>query len=272
MKNKIKTIIILTIISIIILNINFLISIIGLSVFNKINYNNSLMKTENIKIELIGGFETKEKDWYPLVNCYNADYFDRYVDKDVKLTILYNFGYFDRNTSVIFNPKSDYYSSFYGCYIVKSNSDKYYGFDDELKVDIDEIVKIPEYDYKVLVAGDMGCPKDKMVMEYEIVNIEEDVQLSGKSDFIKIDTNIIMNGLNHQYKEFKRNYIQYGIPRYNDIYDEFEPIKMKGRLYISTIKDDLTIIYYVFSPSEEVINKCDKEIILNSKLKMQNLK
>lgn len=268
MRRIIKTIIALSVVSIIILNINFIISVIGLSIFNKKNYDDSLMKKENIEIEIGGGYETKEKDWYPLVNCYNAYYFDKYVNKDVELTILYNFGYFNKNTSVIFNPNSDFYSSFYGCYIVKSGGDKYYGFDAESIVNVDEIVKIPEYDYKVLVAGDMGCPNDKMIMDYEIINIVEDVELSGKSDFIRIDTDVIMNGLNHQYKEFKRNYIQYGIPRYNDMYEEFELVKMKGRLYISTLKDDLTIIYYIFSPNADIVNKCDEEIIKNAKLKI----
>lgn len=269
MKSRVKIITVLIIISIILLNINYVISLIAMGVVNKISYNKSVLKSENIKIELLGGLQTKDKDWYPFVNCFNADYFNHYVKENVKLTILYNFGYFNKNSSVIFDPNSNYYSSFYGCYIVKGENNLYYGFDDESNIDIEKIVKIPEYDYKYLVANSLGCPQNRLIMDYKIENIVNDISLAGISNFIKIDTEISMNGLNHQYKNFRINYIQYGTP-INSNNEDFKIIKMYGRLYINKLKNDVTIIYYVFSPSKRTIENCDKEIIQKSKIKIIN--
>lgn len=268
MKRNIINLILLIIITLIILNTQFLLSLGIMSVVNRLNYKDSVMEEEGLNINIPSGLTTKEKDWYPLMNCFNAIYFDNYVNRDVDLTILYNFGYFDGKSSVIFNPKSKYYSSFYGAYVIKSKVNEYYGFDNNEELNIDEIVKIFEYDYKYLVAGDIGCPKEKININYEILNESQNTMVSLYDNFYKIDTKINTVGLGHKYNKFHRNYLQYGIPPSSGNFQDFEPIDLFGRLYIKKLDNKITLVLYVLAPYLDIIDNCDKNIL--NKLTLEN--
>jgi hypothetical protein len=66
---------------------------------------------------------TIEKDWYPFVITFNDDEgFSNFIGRDLNYTVLYNFGAFEylNGASMIYNPQSQYYSSFYGAYFIKT--------------------------------------------------------------------------------------------------------------------------------------------------------
>lgn len=232
----------------------------------------SFIKNEGFSINIPGGLITKERDWYPFMLYHNDSIgFSNFMGKDLSLTILYNFGHFYplRGYSSFFDKKSDYYSSFYGGYIVKDNNGKF-AFNNGL-LNLEEASRIPEYDYKYLVLQSLGCPKDKMKFQVEVDNIFENVSYIGLDNWYRVDSIITTNGVVHESKENLKAYIQYGKPRISNVEEEFPIIELKGRTYIRYFKENnITIFLYVMAPSEDVINKCDNNIL--SKTDISNLR
>ncbi len=235
--------------------------------------NNSLLKQSNIKLNIPGGIKTAKEDWYPFVLFHNDNNgFSNYVGRKLSLTVLYNFGHFDnlKGMSSFFNPSSDYYSAFYGGYIIKDHNNKKFGFYENGKINVEEASKVAEYDYKYLVLESLGCPKDKMVFNPEINEVEEDVSYIGYDGWTQIDSVITTNGSIHKHSKKQKAYIQYGVPREEYFIDEeFPKTTLQGRTYIKYFKEkDVTIFLYIMAPTKNVIENCDEEILAETKLSL----
>ena len=238
-------------------------------VYSHMNEEESLLKEKGIKIEIPGGFVTKEKDWYPFVMTYNAgDSFGTFAaDRSLKLTILYNFAAFDlgKGCSRIYDYTSPYYNGFYGAYAVNGR----YGFDEKGNIDCRLISQVPEFDFRSLVLEDLGLPRYEGVFEWEIENIENDISYAGYHYWTCVDAVLTVNGVLHEKKENLLNYIQYGEPNYPlEQNAEFAPVDMKGRVYARYFEErDLSIFFYIMVREEETLDKCDKEILQKSIIK-----
>ncbi|MCT4563498.1 MAG: hypothetical protein N4A68_04190 [Maledivibacter sp.] len=236
--------------------------------YSKMHYKESLLNKYNINLHIPGGLSTKKKDWYPFVMTFNDNIgFSNYLNKDVSLTILYNFGHFKLKdgSSSYYDPSSKYYSSFYGGYLVRHNtsSKSAFGFYDDGTINLDEISLVPKYDQEKLVLSSLGCTKDKAEFKVSVDNIEYGVDYIDFENWIKIDSTIITNSPIHKFKEDHMAYIQYGRPidRYYGNEDFFN-ITLKGRTYVKYFKDDnMSIFLYVLAPSITTIEECDNDIL-----------
>lgn len=249
MKYKIKSVIFLSIISLVILNIYYVSSLIIMSIYNQVNIYESKFDLNDINID----FHKQNAKWYPLMNVFNSNYFSDYVKKDIDLTILYTFGDFQSGTSVLFDPNNELFSSYYGCYITRNNENdkEYFGFDNNGKIILNELIKLPEYDFRYLVAGAMGLKDDEFILNYNLENINY------SDDSVFIDFECVTNSLFHNYKKFDQNYLQYGIPFIKNENIDFYPVKLFSKFRIEKYNSNITLIYYIFSPSENLINTSD---------------
>lgn len=98
-----------------------------MSVYSGIHERESIMADKGITLEIPGGGETPEADWYPFVMTFSpGESFGRAAgDTSLELTILYNFGAFDlsKGCSRLYDRQSEYYNSFYGAYLVTRKDD-----------------------------------------------------------------------------------------------------------------------------------------------------
>lgn len=239
-----------------------------MSVYSKYEEKNSLLEKQKVLMQIPGGLSTAEKDWYPFVMVFNDDQgFSRYMGRELSLTVLYNFGSFQwkSDSSDYFQEHSPYYNSFYGGYLVKDNSGARYGFDEEGKLIINEIMTVPGYDYKHLVLESLGCPKNKLKLEVLDYKLLDDIQYIGYSGWSRIDADLLVNSSAHEFKGERRAYIQYGKPQISCVDEEFKPIATKGRIYVKYFEEyDCTIFLYIISPHLSTLEKCDQDILSKS--------
>lgn len=244
-----------------------------MSVYSNYKKMNSLLNEQKIRLDIPGGLSTKDKDWYPFVMVFNADEdFSRYVGRDLKLTILYNFGSFNwKASSTFYSEDSRYFNSFYGAYVVKEeDSNKKYGFTADGSLDIDEIFKLAEYDYKYLVIKSLGCSDDKLSMEILSYDIVPDVSYAGYHGWTRIDSLLLLNSPVHKYKGERRAYIQYGNPHQQEKGEEFKLMTSQGRIYLRYFPEfQATVFLYILSPELTTIETCDEQILSKTTISLR---
>lgn len=248
-------------------------SMAAMSVYSAMNYSESLLKEENIQINMPGGWSTGQADWYPLVMTFNADGgFSNFIEKpNTRLTIMYNFPTFSplKGCSNLFDDSSPYYSSFYGAYAVKTDEEGPYGFIEEqgeLKLDLSSTSLVPKYDFQRLVLSDFGLTEEEAVFEWEIVDLEEGVSYAGFDGFSRADAVLEVNGCAHNPQGFVQSYIQYGIPSF-ETDEPLSPVKMYGRVYGKYFENkDVSIFFYIITADEEVLESCDEQILSKSRI------
>ncbi|MBS4536347.1 hypothetical protein GOQ29_12040 [Clostridium sp. D2Q-14] len=209
-----------------------------------------------------------KENFYPFVLYFNSNKgFSQYINQDVELSIIYNFGNFSSNKkySNYFNSNSDYYSSFYGVYGIKTNDGTPFGFNQD-DIDIDLLSKMPEYDQKYLVLPSIGLLPKNVTFKYKIKNIKENINYIDSNNWIKVDSIIKTNSPLHKYKKHHNGYIQYGIPpESNNIKEDYPIIDLYGRMYIKFFEEyDSTIVFYILANDKSTVNKIDKYILSNS--------
>ncbi|EOC99238.1 hypothetical protein [Caldisalinibacter kiritimatiensis] len=233
----------------------------------------SILSKKKLKLHIPGGLYTKERDWYPFMMTFNDNEgFSKYVGKDLSLTVLYNFGYFEKEygSSSYYNPSSPFYSSFYGAYVVSNNKNpkEKFGFYKNGELNISELSLVPKYDQTRLVLPSIGCPRDKIVFKTQIDKIEYNVKYVGESNWVKIDSTIKTNSPIHKAKKDCLGYIQYGKPiekYYNQ--EEYPIITLKGRMYAKYIEEyNVTIAFYILAPNISTINKYDDKVLSKSQI------
>lgn len=226
----------------------------------------------DIPLKIPSGEINNNSSFYPFVLYFNSNKgFSQYINKDVNLSIIYNFGDFDfgNKYSNYFNPNSHYYSSFYGAYGIKTKDDIPFGFNSNGSIDLDLLSSIPEYDQKYLVMSSIGLSPRDVTFEYTINNIEENMNYMNSNDWIRVDSQIKTNSPIHKYKKHYNGYIQYGVPKEIDnITEDYHIVDLYGRMYIRYFKEyDSTIVFYALGKNKEVIDKIDKDILSESYIK-----
>lgn len=223
----------------------------------------------NIPLKIPTGKINNEGNFYPFTLYYNSDEeFGNYVNKDVQLSIIYNFGgfTFGKKHSYYFDTKSDYYSSFYGAYAIKSNDKTIFGFDNKEKINLDLLSQIPKYDQKYLVMPSIGLSPKDVTFSYSINNITDNINYINSNGWIKIDSNIKTNAPIHKYKKHYNGYIQYGTPKdLKNVKTNYPIINMYGRMYIKYLEEyNSTLVFYILGMNEDIVNKIDTNILSKS--------
>lgn len=247
MLKKIINLAILILITVLILNSYYLVSLIAMSINNR----NNIMRS-GLEIELSDlSIAKPSRGWYPIINVFADKTFSDYIHKDVELLIYYTFGDFEKGSSTIFDPNSKYFSSFFGCYVIGQNEPGFYGFESDGSLDLNAILQVPKYDYDFLVAEPLGLEAKDILTDYIIKSID----LVDGIYYVQFDFKT--NSLYHQYKSFNLNYLQYGLPYIRSGQDDFFPIDMSGKLKITTYNKSITLIYFLFSSDSDIILNWD---------------
>lgn len=265
MKKKIIFVLSIILFIIIFINYSFLKSTLVMYFYSKSHENNSIMKANNFTVHIPGGFNTPERDWYPFVMVFNDNGFSKKIHDNIQLTILYNFGAFENGKSNFYNEDSQYYSAFYGAYLVKYNdSNKIYGIKNG-DINEQQLEQISKYDISTLVLKSIGCPYDDV--HFILDNEEKNVFYIDSKGWIKADAHIISRSPLHRYKRNYQAYIQYGKPPHDYTGEEFEKIDLYGRMYCKYFQEyGCTILLYIIGPDKDMINNTDTEILSKTKI------
>ena len=112
----------------------------------------------------------------------------------------------------------------------------------------------------------MGLDRKNMVFDWKITNAEDNITYAGSEGWSRIDSDLKVNSVCHNYEKFSISYLQYGIPNY-DITRDFTPIQMYGRVYAKYFKEyDNSIFFYIMVPDKNVLESCDRDILSKSKI------
>ena len=263
---------------------NYPISLAVMKVYSGIHKSNSVMEQKGISLEIPGGGITQEKDWYPFVMTFNDSAgFRQFIrekagklnlgKKDsLELTILYNFPAFDysKGCSLLYNPQSPYYNSFYGAYLVSGRTAEGlpYGFTADGSLDLESASQVPQFDFQRLVLADLGIRASQQVFDWKIESVSQNVDYVGSSGWTRLDASLRVNGVIHRAEGFRRSYLQYGRCAYDPKdygLEDFAPVHMKGRLYAKYVSEwDTSIFFYIMTGDEQVLERCDAEILSKS--------
>lgn len=243
MLKRVYYIAILIFITILILNSYYLVSLIAMSINNRVNIMRSGLKIELSDLNIA----KPSGNWYPIINVFVDKSFSDYIQKDVELLIYYSFGDYEKGSSTIFDPNSKYFSSFFGCYAIGQNEPGFYGFESDGSLDLNAILKVPKYDYDFLVAKPLGLKTKDVITDYTIKSID---MVDG---IYYIQFTFKTNSLYHKYKSFNLNYLQYGLPYIRSGQDDFFQIDMLGKLKVTIYNENITLIYFLFSSDSDII-------------------
>ncbi|NDL68665.1 hypothetical protein [Anaerotalea alkaliphila] len=224
----------------------------------------SFLAEEGIRLEIPGGLATPGRDWHPLVMTFNDDLgFSRYVGKDVRLSILYNFGAFDlgRGASSWYNPESPYYGGFYGAYAIREGEVPREGRREHL---LRRIREATLYDMKHLVLESIGCREP--VMEISVEEVREVPSYAGVPDWEQADVTLKVNGPIHRADGDHLAYLQYGKPPkawYRG--EDFPLVALEGLVYFKYFeKEELLVAFYAVGANREVLERTDRKILSQS--------
>lgn len=228
---------------------------------NKYEAYNSVMAENKIEFNIPDGRSTNQKDWYRYMNVHNDEKgISNFTGRNLSLSVLYTFGGFRwyQSSSDFFIPESSLFNSFYGGYAVKDKDGGIYGFDTSGAPIMNEIMAVPEYDYKYMVLKSLDCTDDKMVMKNESISVKNNVEYAGYKDWTQIDTAMVVNSPTHKYRAGKKAYIQYGVPIKREGQKDFGIMTMHGRIYARYFDEfKATLFLYVMTPEKSTLESTD---------------
>lgn len=248
-------------------------SVVVMSVYSAYEYSYSVMSENNMKIHIPGGTTTFKKDWYPFVMTFNPSsaVFSRLLGRDADISIMYNFAAFDypKGRSNYYDQSSDYFSGFYGAYVIKDKAQAF-GFHSDGSLNSEELSIVPDYDMRILVLKSIGL--NQASFDYQVTKIEPVDAYVGFEDWTLMESTLYTNSPIHEVVEDHQAYIQYGKPSlsdYKDV-DDFEPIELKGRVYAKYFKEQqVTVCFYVIAVSSEVLDETDEAFLKKSILRFK---
>ena len=238
-----------------------------MSVYSRSEAAESLMAEKGVQIEI-----PSAKGWYPFAMTFNAGRgFAAFSgESDVNLSVIYNFPQFDlrRGCSRLYDPQSDYYTSFYGAYCVEGD----FGFAEDGSLDEDEAALVPEYDLTRLVLRDLGMSPAQEIFEWQSARLPADeaktYSLAGFDGWQRVDAVVRTNGAAHEDEGFLRNYVQYGRPGY-EAEEDFAPVTLRGRVYGRYFAEkDCGVFFYVLAADEDVIEDWENAVMAESSVSL----
>jgi len=267
-KKKIRyAIMAIALLMIILLAIPALRSRIVMRIYSEYNEKESLLTEKNIRLEIPSG-----EGWYPFVMTFCDNHgFSTWMGEELKLTILYNFPEFrwNQRCSEIYNPKSEYYNSFYGAYIVEREGGTPYGFDEDGNCIPSEVAEVPQYDFWKLVLEDFGLSKEERCFEWTVNSVKENIEYAGDSGWTRISAKLKVNGIYHEADEYVMSYLQYGRPEIRYDMKELAPVEMEGLIYGKYYPEiNVSIFFYCVAMNEDIIRDVDERLLSQSFLEI----
>lgn len=236
-----------------------------MSVYSAYCSADSLEKQEGFRLKIPGGMATGERDWYPLVLFYDAsEEFSGRTAANTRLNIYYNFPAYSiwEGSSWLYDPDSPYYTGFYGAYAVQS--DQVYGFDEQGRIDLEQVAEVLRFDLFDLVLDDFGLNPREEVFEWQAESPRR-ISYAGRDGWSSVDARVRVNGAGHSPDQFRVSYLQYGYP--SETTEEFAPVTLYGRLIGQYFAEwNTSIFFYILAPDRQVLENCDRRILSASRL------
>lgn len=234
----------------------YLITVPVMAAYSK--YQESVWESK-LEVKMPGGLSTLEKDWYPIVMTYVDTGVGRVLGLDTKMLVKYNYGAFRGNRSEFYNADSNYFLSFYGCYIISTNDGEQSLTKSDGTWDLEKLQKIPRYDMDVLILKSIGCEDPDTT--YQITSQVEGVDLCGYSGWTRFDAIVNTNSADHTKTAFHRGYFHFGFPPGNGDVD-FPRVEIRGRMYAKYFEEAQEyLFFYILGRDEQLLDETDKKII-----------
>lgn len=169
--------------------------------------------------------------------------------------------------SKLFDESSPYYSSFYGAYLVSRGDGTPFGFSAETaELDKNAVSLVAGFDFFSLVLDDFGLAAENRVFNYSVKSMDDGLHFVGSNGWTRIYSDITINGVNHKRNRFVGSYLQYGSPKF-PVSSDFAPVEMKSIVYAKYFSEwDVSVFFYVISPSEAICEECVRTILSQSTL------
>jgi len=221
----------------------------------------SVFNQAGLEFSVPTGKDYSDSGWTKNIKLYHPG--NNFPHDQVKgnMSILYNFGRFEKGRSTFYEPSSDYFNAHYGVYAVQLD-DGIFGWKNG-KLDQAAVTKIIAFDQLELVMVSLGCPASRRHFEYKITDVKEGLSMAGFSDWVQINAVINTNSPLHHKTENRLGYLQYGEPLENYQGEDFPVVAMQGRIYLRYDEvHKVTVIYFVIGKSPEFIDKTSNDYLI----------
>jgi hypothetical protein len=222
----------------------------------------------DIPLRIPGGKVEKEA-FYPFALYFNAkESFARFAggEEGLELSIIYYFGGFVRGgkSAAYFDTRAATFSAFYGAYAVNS---KDFFFTPEGRLRPEQIGKVARFDQQYLVMPSIGLPPSRVVFEYEIVSVAEDVFYAERNGWHRVDAVITTNSPVHRCRGRQPGYLQYGLPRAPaKDGEDYLPQEFFGRVYCRYFPEyEATIVLYLMAKDRNTAEQIDRRILAGAR-------
>lgn len=195
---------------------------------------------------------------------------------EIDLSIYYTFGHFEHGRSTIYDESSPYNSAFYGAYIIKLKPDE-----ETMAPTVQQMTEaVTRFDYTSLILSQLGLDIQKAFFDPQVVETRSNVKLFNTDAWTMTDAIIHTRSVVHTPASFVLHDLQFGKPKTKksemDVSEmasqetDFPNIKLYGRTYAKYFEEKaIYVIFYVQSPSAELVEKTDQTLILESKLRLK---
>lgn len=222
----------------------------------------------DIPLSIPGG-RIGEEAFYPFALYFNAkESFASFMggEEGLELSIIYYFGGFARRgkSAAYFNPAAATFSVFYGAYAV---NDKSLFFTPDGRLLPEQVGKVARFDQQYLVMPAIGLSPSRVVFDYRIISLTEDVFYAGESGWHRVDAHILTNSPAHHYRSPQPGYLQYGLPvSPADGSEDFQPQEFYGRVYCRYFPEyKVTIVLYLMAKDKETAEQIDRMILAGAR-------
>ena len=176
----------------------------------------------------------------------------------IDVAMVWGIGAFGANDvcSTMYDPSSGWYNVLFGAYGIHSRASdgSTWGYKDDGTPDFDQLLQIFAVDYNKLTAGQFGCPPQQMAFSVESL-IPGTKPVPGTS--IVWDTADVVATVPSLLHDFRttlkkaESYLVYGVPDPTFLIGRqaFEPVSMRGRLYMRRLRPQVTLSWGTLCPA-----------------------
>lgn len=229
----------------------------------------SVFNQVGLQLDIPTGKDDSNSGWTRNMKLYHPGDNFPHDGGEANMSILYNFGGFEKGQSTFYDPNSEYFNAHYGVYAIQLEKGMFGWENGELnEAAITDVVAFDQLD---LVMASLGCPVSQRHFDAEITSIKKGPAMAGFSDWIQMDALINTNSPLHHQTENHLGYVQYGVPPkdYNGV--DFPVVSMAGRLYLRYDSfHNVTIIYFVVGKTQEFIDQTSVDYLIPIQWKNSN--
>ena len=221
----------------------------------------SVFNQVGLQLDIPTGKDDNKSGWTRNMKLYHPGNNFPHDGGAGEMSILYNFGNFEKGRSLFYDPNSDYFNAHYGVYAIQL-ANGVFGLENG-QLNEEAITDIVAFDQLQLVMESLGCPPSKRHFDYEITSIKEGPAMAGFSDWIQIDGLINTNSPLHHQTQNRLGYVQYGEPPKDYLGEDFPVVSMTGRLYLryDNLKN-ITVIYFVVGKTQKFIDETSVDYLI----------